>query len=188
MSQSSVSPVLEQILLLVLASEQRETISGDLYEEFVHRASQAGRTRASLWYARQVVSFVPGRVRSALSQRFALTAFCAFTAMSGLWLGLIDLYLHRPGYLGREAIAATIVGEAALTLTALYLPRRRPLRVLAMLGCAAILYLAGKAAIGVVTGQHFEGYILLIALALIAQSVLTFATLTGDDRRPAASA
>jgi hypothetical protein len=46
-----------------------------------------------------------------------------------------------------------------------------------MVGCAALLWLAGTALKAMFGGAEFEGYVLLIALALIVQAVLTVLTL-----------
>ena len=74
-------------------------------------------------------------------------------------------------------IAATIVSQAALTVAALRFHRYRSLRAIAMIGSGAILWLAGIALKATIGGAHLEGYILLIALALIIQAVLTVLTM-----------
>lgn len=164
---------MEQLLFLLLPERNRETVSGDLLEERKARAAESSPMQANLWYIRQVLSFLPARFATAFTGHPALLLLCFFTALSGTWLGAVDLRLHRAGYLGREVIAATIVLEALITLTALLLPLRS-LRILALVGTGGILWLAGKAFVGLITGKNFEGYILLIALALIAQSCLTW--------------
>ena len=182
MTRNAAPRLLEAILLRLLPDRDRDTISGDLREEFSDRCAHSGAVHARLWYSRQVVSFMPARLRSALADGPALALLCMFTASAGLWLGAMDLYLKHPGYKGREWIACTIVGEALLTLIAMYAPGSRPLRYVAMAGCAGILYLAAMALVGLVRGDRFEGYILLIALALTLQSALTLATLPRKRR------
>ncbi|HSZ16038.1 MAG TPA: permease prefix domain 2-containing transporter [Terracidiphilus sp.] len=178
MKQAGPPKLMEKLLKSLLPEESRESVSGDLYEEFCDaKVPTLGPMRARLWYARQVLSFVPQKFGSVL----ALT--CLFTWMSGMWLGLMDLRLRHPGYAGRELIAGLIVGQAAVTLAALYLRRPGWLRPLALVGCAGILWLAGRALAGVLTGANPEGYVLLIALALIVQSVLTLLILPGLNRR-----
>jgi hypothetical protein len=50
----------EVLLERLLPDHARETVVGDLREEFIESTSpQRGRLRASLWYLRQVASFVP---------------------------------------------------------------------------------------------------------------------------------
>ena len=125
---------------------------------------------------RQVLSFLPQRLGPVLK------LICIFTFTSGTWLGLMDLRLRHPGYLQREWIAGLIVGQAAMTL--LVLGRRGPgwLRFVALAGCVGILSLAAHALVGVVTGANFEGYILLIALALVVQAALTVLIVPRIDR------
>ena len=173
------------MLLLLLSEEDRETVVGDLVEERRARTDEYGYFRAQLWYAVQILSFMPVAVASRLSQHVTLTLFCLFTTLAGTWLGVMDLRLRHPGYISREGIALMIVLEAILTLCALVV-RLPALRVLSMTGTAGILWLAGHAFYGLALGEHFEGYILLIALALTIQSALTWFALIrtrGDIRR-----
>ncbi len=169
---------MERLLKLLLPERDREAVTGDLYEEFCEEVvPRMGGTLARFWYMRQVLSFVPQRLGPVLQ------LICFFTLLSGTWLGLMDLRLHRPGYLRREWIAGLIVGQAAVTLIAL--SRRGPgwLRFVALMGCLGILSLAARALAGAVTGANLEGYILLIALVLVVQAALTVLILRGRDRR-----
>jgi hypothetical protein len=125
----------------------------------------------------QVLSFVPRRIEAVLLQGHALKLLCFCTALAGGWLGMMNLLLRHPGYRSQIVIAATIVSQASLTLAALRLHRYRTLRVIAMVGSVAILWLAGIALKATIGGAHLEGYVLLIALALIVQAVLTVLTL-----------
>ncbi len=180
----SIDPPLwmERILRFLLQPRDRETICGDLFEEFrEEKVPSLGRARAEVWYMRQVLSFFP--------QKFGwiLTGFCLFTMASGCWLGMMDLVLRHPGYAQQEWIAVLIVGQAAVTLAALYLRRLLLLRPLAMVGCAAIAWLAGRALWLAITGVNFEGYILLISLGLLAQAALTVLILPGLPPSPRAT-
>jgi hypothetical protein len=168
---------LERTLRLLLTARDRETVSGDLYEEFQNRkCPHLGYFSATLWYARQALSFAPRRLGRALVQRRALALLCVFTAACGSWLGGMGLYHKHPGYAG-PAIAGTIVAQALLTLLVLGIRRFYFLRPAAMAGCLALFWLAGKAITATVRGAHLEGYVLLIALALIFQAVLTLSSL-----------
>jgi len=109
--------------------------------------------------------------------RVPLALVCVFTALAGAWLGTMDLLLRHPGYGQREIIAATIVLQALLTLCVLLAGAAGILRIVALGGSAGILYLGIGALISVLRGIHFEGYILLIALALILQATLTILSL-----------
>jgi predicted DNA repair protein MutK len=167
---------MECVLELLLPSRDRETVAGDLREEFVEEKVPAlGRFRASLWYLRQVVSFAPRRTAEIAFRGPLLALFCLFTGLAGGWLGVMGLLL---GHRGRgQPIAAAIVSQAVLTLAALHFDGNRVLRVLSMLGSLAMLWLGGSALRAALYGADFEGYVLLIALALIVQSVLTVFTL-----------
>jgi hypothetical protein len=170
--------LLDCFLLFLLSPRDRETVSGDLYEEFIDvKLPQLGQFRAHLWYMGQVLSFVPGRIEAVLLQGHALRLLCFSTALAGGWLGVMDLLLRHPGYKSQIVIAATIVSQAALTLAALRFRRYKSLRAIAMIGSAAILWLAGIALKATIRGAHLEGYILLIALALIVQALLTVLTM-----------
>jgi hypothetical protein len=89
----------------------------------------------------------------------------------------MDILLRHPGWIGQTLIAAMIVFQAFLTLAALrfYLPAG--LYAVVAVGSAALLWLAGSALKAALSGADFEGYVLLIALALIAQAVLSGVTL-----------
>lgn len=170
--------LLQSFLLFLLSPRDRETVSGDLDEEFAEvKVAELGRLRASFWYARQVLSFVPRSTTALMVQGLALKLLCLFTALSGSWLGAMELRLRHAGYGGRLVIAATIVGEALLTLAALRFSRSNSLRGIAMVGCLSLLWLAGTALRATIGAAHLEGYVLLIALALIMQAVLTVFTL-----------
>jgi len=178
MNRNSPPRLLDCLLLFLLSPRDRETVSGDLYEEFIEvKLPELGRFRARFWYLRQVFSFVPRRVGVVLLQGAALRILCFFTASAGGWLGMMDLRLRHPGYASQMFIAATIVSQGLLTLAALRFRRSGGLRAVAMLGSLTLLWLAGTALKAAFGGAQLEGYVLLIALALIVQAVLTVLTL-----------
>ena len=169
---------LDCLLRFLLSPRDRETVSGDLYEEFIEvRLPELGQFRARLWYMRQVLSFAPARAVAVLLQGPALRFLCFCTALAGCWLGAMDLLLRHPGYGSQIVIAATIVSQALLTLAALRFRRHRGLRAVAMVGSLTLLWIAGTALKATLGGPHFEGYVLLIALALMVQAGLTALTL-----------
>jgi hypothetical protein len=91
----------------------------------------------------------------------------------------MDILLRHPGWIGQTLIAAMIVFQAFLTLAALrfYLPAG--LYAVVAVGSAALLWLAGSALKAALSGADFEGYVLLIALALIALALIAQAVLSG---------
>lgn len=180
---------MEVLLQFLLPLRDRETVVGDLLEEFRERkVARPGSWHAGIWYLRQTLSFAPRRLFSALVHGPTLTLLCAFTGLCGSWLGAMDLRLRHSGYQGQAAIAGTIICQALLTLSALRFAQYRVLRYLSLFGCVAMIWLAGHALIGVVGGAEFEGYVLLIGMALIIQALLTVFTLLGADRQPGYSA
>lgn len=170
--------LLDCLLFSLLLPRDRETVSGDLYEEFLEvKLPELGRFRARLWYMRQVLSFVPGRTVAVLLQGPALRLLCFCTALAGCWLGMMDLLLRHPGYGSQIVIAATIVSQALLTFAALRFHRYGGLRAVAMVGSLTLIWLAGIALKATLGGAQLEGYVLLIALTLLVQAVLTLLTL-----------
>jgi hypothetical protein len=168
--------LLDRLLLSLLSPRDRETILGDLHEEFFEvKLPQLGSLRARLWYLRQVLSFIPTRAAATLQPALCLVCLC--TALSGAWLGIMNLRLRHPGYGTQVLIAATIVTQALLTLAALRFHRSMGLRALAMGGSFTVLWIAYCALKATLNATHFEGYILLIALALAVQTFLTLLTL-----------
>lgn len=164
---------MEHLLRSFLPARDRETVAGDLREEFHDRAASQGTARAKLWYLRQALSFAPRGVGVALGKSSVLPLLCAFTGLCGLWLGAMDLRLHHP--MNQLAIACSILGQSLTTLAALRL-RSAWLRYLSLIGCMGMFSLSAKALVGVLRGYDFEGYILLIALLLAVQSILTILT------------
>lgn len=173
---------MELLLRSLLPVRDRETVAGDLYEEFCdRRASRRSSVGASLWYLLQAISFAPRKCRSAFLQPRILALLCAFTALCGCWLGAMDLRLRHPGYVEQIGIAAGIVGQALFTLGALRFRRSSFLRQLSKFGCLVLFWLVGKVLIATMRGAELEGYILLIAVALLYQALLTLGTLPKAD-------
>ncbi len=181
---------LEKILLFVLPERDRQTISGDLLEEFEEQArvreSQLG---ATIWYVREILSFVPGWLgHSVPPLRPLLLSLCSFTMLCGLWLGAMGLRLRHPGYAEGEVISGIIVTQALLTIAAPRFRRISILRNLSVIGCLPLFWLASKALKGIIDGSNFEGYILLIALALLIQAVFTLLMVVAERKHPKLSA
>ena len=173
MKQSTAPGWMEAILLMILSPRDRESIAGDLHEEFQTTAVRSGPLRAQLWYARQVLSFLPHHVAAVFASSPALVLLCGFTALCGIWLGAMGLRLRHPGYGEGELIAAIIVLQAAITTIALCFRPITLLRRSAVAGSLGLVWLGWKAMIGTLRNAHFEGYILLIAILLLVQSGMT---------------
>ena len=166
------------LLRSLLPVRDRETVAGDLDEEFCdRRASEQNSARACLWYLIQAISFAPRRCRSAFIQPRMLAFLCVFTALCAGWLGAMDLRLRHTGYLGQTATAAAILLQALLTLGALRFRHNSFLRSLSILGCPLLFWLAAKALMATVLRADMEGYVLVIAVALVYQGSLTLCSL-----------
>lgn len=176
---------LERSLLCLLPERDRQTVSGDLLEEFrEQRRAGCSRSKAIVWYVRQILSFLPHWLGFQSKLRYFLLSLCGFTGLSGLWLGAMGLRLKHPGYVEGEIISGIIVSEALLTTAAVWLRRFPILLQLSAIGCLPLFWLACKALKGVIDGSNFEGYILLIALALVIQAFSTLAMLLAKPKRP----
>jgi len=176
---------LELTLLRLLPERDRQTVSGDLLEEFEEQVQLRGsRLGAIIWYIRQILSFVPAWLGLKSKLRLFLLSVCSFTALSGLWLGAMGFRLKHPGYVEGEVISGIIVSQALLTIAALWLRRMSILLDLSAIGCLALFWLASKALKGIIHGSNLEGYILLIALALVVQAISTLAMLIAERNHP----
>jgi peptidoglycan/LPS O-acetylase OafA/YrhL len=108
-----------------------------------------------------------------------LTALCAFTLLATAYLSLSVLVLRPPRANYREwfPMAALFVGQSAITLIG-----RDRLRLVTLVGAAAIMVIGGMWARRTLTSTHFEAYALVLGSALVVQGALTIARL---PRRPA---
>ena len=128
------------------------------------------------------------RFPSNLTARLASLAGLA-VVVSCSWFLTMELFLRHPGYEWRALVAAAIVVEGALTIVLLEdlitLPALRwPLTA----GAAATVLLGGwiiardLALPGLPARPHFEGYLLIIGLALLAYGLLTIAAMNGTRK------
>ena len=95
-----------------------------------------------------------------------------FLVLAGSWFTLMELLLQHPAYEIRAAVAALIVIYASLCLRYAR-THDASLRPVVALAAIAILALGLYAVFTDLHTTHFEAYILIIAAALIAQSLLT---------------
>ena len=165
---------MEAILLLTLPARDRESVAGDLHEEYgAVKLPRSGRLRADLWYARHVLSFLPHHLAAVFTNSPALLLLCGFTGLCGLWLGAMGLRLRHPGFVESEMISLLIVLQAAMTIVALCFRPVALIRRITVCGTLGLAWLAWKAMVGTLRGAHFEGYILLIAILLVIQAGMT---------------
>ncbi len=174
---------LQRTLLLFLNPRDRETIFGDLLEEYrEEQLPQSGSIRADYWYLRQIIGFASIRLLGGPLVKPILILMCLFAVAAGTWLTTMENILKHDGYAVRSVIDASIVLQGVATLLFVLLNGRPLFRAIVLTGAVAIVCLGAFAIVRILRAQHFEGYILLIGLALILQGVLTLATLLSTRR------
>ena len=100
------------------------------------------------------------------------------------WLATMELFLRRPDYGWRFLVEAAIVAESGLTVAVLEdlvpaAPFRWPLTAGAFATGLAGWWVVAEdlSRPGLPARPHFEGYLLIIGLALIAYGALTIAAM-----------
>lgn len=165
---------LERMLLCCLPARDRETISGDLLEEYrEEQVPRLGSMRANVWYLRQSISFLSVRSLGGPPMKAALTCISVFTAAAGVWLALMEHILKHAGYGERTVIATCIATQGLATLLLLLLDGRFVFRAVVLMGAVGVALLGASAIKRILDAPHFEGFVLLIGSALIVQGVLT---------------
>lgn len=87
---------LERALLFLVPVRDRETISGDLLEEYrEERLPRLGSLRANIWYLRQLISFGSVRTIGGPHLKKALTLMCLFIVAAGIWLAVMENILKH---------------------------------------------------------------------------------------------
>jgi hypothetical protein len=170
---------MERLLEHLLPAHTREHIVGDLREEYIEaQMPQRGRFRTNVWYARHVVSFLPAALRESRIMGKLLLFTSGFTMVSLLWLALEEGALRHPGYGNRIALDLCLALLCLVTACFRMLPVRqirsetclRGMWLLVMFLGAATFYQNAHSA-------HFEGYIFIVSLLLVAQGLLMVLTL-----------
>jgi hypothetical protein len=110
--------------------------------------------------------------------RTLLAGVCCFTIAASVWLALMALVMRRPGYQALAGVAVLFVLQSILTLGVMAGKlNRRGVRAVLAGGAAAIVATGGRALAVNITGPHFEGYAVIIGVALILQGLLTLQSL-----------
>ncbi len=118
--------------------------------------------------------------------KLLLTFMCLFVLAAGTWLGVMEYILKHDGYAGRSAIAACITIQGLATLLFLLWHGRTVFRSVVLTGAIAVALLGASAVMRISRAPHFEGFVLLIGLALILQGALTMAVLLPKRSRKVA--
>ena len=182
---SSCPPQWAQSLLThLLKTRDWESIPGDLLEEYrEERLPMGGRTRANLWYVRQILILAFFQAFKGGPMKRSLICLCFLTLAASVWLGFMEIVLHQKTVLYHPGSDVRIIWAIALALvsfiTVLYLvlPGYRLLRILLSLGAVPMLSFGIVAMMAVIRSTHFEGYFLLYGAALILQLALAILAL-----------
>ncbi len=105
----------------------------------------------------------------------AWIAASSFLILAGAWFALMEFVLRHPGYTIRASVAGLIVLQGALSLLYLRSHQSNALRRTIALGAICGIALGVYAGFTTLRRVDFEGYILLIALGLIAHGALALA-------------
>jgi hypothetical protein len=169
---------LEKILLWCLPARDRETISGDLLEEYrEEQVPHFGSMRASVWYLRQSISFLSVRSFGGSPMKAVLTWMSVFTAAAGVWLAVMENILKHTGHAERSAIAVCIAIQGLATVLCLVVDIPAIFRTLVLMGAVGVVLLGASAIKRILEAPHFEGFVFLIGSALIVQGGLAVVVL-----------
>jgi len=102
-----------------------------------------------------------------------LLFMCFFTLAATIWLAVMEVVLSHPGSGFRIAIAVLLACQSFCTILFLIFHGQGRGQVLLMVGGGCIAVLGMSAVVSNLKAAHFEGYALIIGLALVLQGVLT---------------
>lgn len=173
----------EVILEAMLATDDRLTIAGDLREEYTETIlPDIGRWRADLWYFRHAASLVPQCIIRESGMRRLLLLSSVFNLVCGCWLITMESFLRHPGYAGRAVIVALIslVPLATIVVVLLHCGARTE-RWFQLCGLPLLAFSLWAFARNA-RSTHFEGFVLVVSLALTIQSILMLASLGRTPR------
>ena len=176
----------EILLERLLTTRGRQTVTGDLREEYAESIQpRRSRLQADLWYLRQVLSFVPGSLSEGGPMRKVLLFVSLFTLACGVWLAAMECVLRHPGYGVRIAVAICIglISLATILARMLHLGIRSERWL--WVGAIALIGIGGQAFVRNERSAHFEGFVVIISLALLLQGLLMLLSLgrVGGDNR-----
>jgi phosphatidylserine synthase len=110
-----------------------------------------------------------------------------FTFACAYWLGVMEMTLRHPEYGLRVGVAALI----ALISMATILVRTADLGVRGerwlWVGAVVLIGIGGQAFVRNARATHFEGFVLVISVALVVQGLLTLVSVMGTRRQARSS-
>jgi len=162
----------------LLVARDRETVAGDLREEYVESIMpRSGRLRADVWYLRQCLSFARWRVSEGGPMGKLLIFSSLATLICGCWLALMELLLRHAGFASRATVALLIAAICVATLLArmLHLGARRQRWFWP--AALALIWFGSSSFLRNARSAHFEGFVFVISLVLVLQGLLMLVTM-----------
>jgi len=157
-----------------------QTIVGDLREEYAETIRpRFGNVRAMVWYVRQVLSFVPHCALNLSMSSMLLVMVSLFTGGCGGWLAFMEQRLHHSGYSVRIGVDLFTALASSVSMVAVVLRLSRIRHYLSITALGLIAF-ALRAIIRDIHSNHFEGFVLIIALALMLQAALMLVSANKD--------
>jgi hypothetical protein len=169
---------LEFLLRRLLPARDRETVTGDLHEDYAEFiVPRFGRLRANLWYLHQISSIARRSIGEGGTMTKLLSLTSAVTLLCGCWLAFMECLLRHPGFAARATVALLIAaaGVATLLVRLLHLGVRSERWLWA--AAAALIGLGVFSFLRNARAAHFEGFVFVIAIVLVLQGLLMLATL-----------
>jgi hypothetical protein len=163
----------EALLERLLSAHERETVVGDLREEYTESVVVLrGRLLADLWYLRQIWSFVTRRLFQKRMEGQMLHAISFFTFACASWLATMEMLLRHHGYELRIVIALCIALISLATILGRLAPMEGRNEGWRWAGALVLIGIGGQAFLHNVRAAHFEGFVVVISLVLVVQGVL----------------
>jgi len=107
----------------------------------------------------------------------ALTVLCCFVVAAATWLCLMENVLHHDGYIVRSVVAVLIAAQSLATLLVVRRGGHAVARTLVAIGAIGAALFGTSAIVTTLRTSHFEGFVLIIGLALILEAVLALLVL-----------
>lgn len=177
----------EAALERLLSPPDRQTVIGDLREEYAEAVlPERGRLQATFWYVGQAASLAQREVFKESGMRVALFLASLFSVLCCCWLVVMESILRHPGYVARAGFDAGIALVPLAAIAALTLGAGSRLnRWLRFLGSVPVL-IAVWVVVRDARSPHFEGFALVVSLALGMQGVLMLTSLGSGRGGPRA--
>ena len=163
----------EVLLERLLSESDRATVVGDLREEYGETIyPRWGGVGADAWYLRQVWSLAPRFFAGGGAMKKTLLPLSMFTFACACWLGVMEMVLRHPGYGTRVGVAGLIALISLATVVGSLAERGAGRRWWLWAGALVLIGIGGQAFVRNARAAHFEGFVLVISVALMVQGLL----------------